>query len=227
MRNAWILILCAGSIWMLSSPTVFAQAPSGSRPFQIVTSNLPPPEIGVEYKAEIRVVGGKPPYQWTILQQSLPRGLTLDSTRGVIFGTPQSDAQFSVLVQVADSSEPPLTITKLMVSNPGPLLAIRWTDRPHISLDHMAGALRVKNGSKDDVDLVVIVVAVNEYGKAFALRYERLTLAKGVETPDLKFDSSLPLGQYTLNVDAVGEVPAKNAIYRDRRELPGFVVQSQ
>ena len=227
MRNAWILILCAGSIWMLSSPTVFAQAPPSGRPFQIVTSNLPPPEIGVDYKAEIRVVGGKPPYQWTILQQSLPRGLTFDSTRGVIFGAPQTDAQFSVLVQVSDSSDPPLTITKLMVSNPGPLLAIRWTDRPHISLDHMAGAVRVKNGSKDDVDLVVIVVAVNEYGKAFALRYERLTLAKGVETPDLKFDSSLPLGQYTLHADAVGEVAAKNAIYRDRRELPGFVVQSQ
>jgi hypothetical protein len=227
MRNAWILILCAGSIWMLSNPTVCAQAPPSGRPFQIVTSNLPPPEIGVEYKAEMRVVGGKPPYQWTILQQSLPHGLTLDSARGVIFGTPQSDAQFSVLVQVSDSSEPPLTITKLMVSNPGPLLAIRWTDRPHISLDHMAGAVRVKNGSKDDVDLVVIVVAVNEYGKAFALRYERLTLPKGVETPDLKFDSSLPLGQYTLNVDAVGEVPAKNAIYRDRREIPGMIVQSQ
>jgi len=227
MRNAWILILCAGSIWMLSNPTVFAQAPPSGRPFQIVTSNLPPPEIGVEYKAEIRVVGGKPPYQWTILQQSLPRGLTLDSTRGVIFGTPQSDAQFSVLVQVADSSEPPLTITKLMVSNPGPLLAIRWTDRPHISLDHMAGAVRVKNGSKADVDLVVIVVAVNEYGKAFALRYERLTLPRGAETPDLKFDSSLPLGQYTLHADAVGEVAAKNAIYRDRREIPGMIVQSQ
>ena len=106
-------------------------------------------------------------------------------------------------------------------------LAIRWTDRPHISLDHMAGAVRVKNGSKDSVDLTVIVVAVNEYGKAFALRYERLTLPRGAETPDLKFDSSLPLGQYTLHADAVGEVPAKNAIYRDRREVPGFIVQSQ
>jgi hypothetical protein len=73
----------------------------------------------------------------------------------------------------------------------------------------------------------VIVVAVNEIGKAFALRYEHLTLPKGAETPDLKFDSSLPLGQYTLHADAVGEVPAKNAIYRDRREIPGLVIESQ
>src|SRR5215813_4378119 len=227
MRNAWTLILCATSLWMFSQPMASAQTSPSSRPFQIVTSNLPPPEIGVDYKAEIRVVGGKPPYQWTILQQPLPPGLTLDGTRGIIFGTPQTNAQFSVLVQVSDSSEPPLTITKLLVSNPGPLLAIRWTDRPHISLDHMAGAVRVKNGSKDNVDLTVIVVAVNEYGKAFALRYERLALPRGAETPDLKFDLSLPLGQYTLHADAVGEVAAKNAIYRDRRELPGFIVQSQ
>lgn len=226
-RNAWLLALCAGSLSMLSHTMASAQTPMSNRPFQIVTSNLPPPEIGVDYKAEIRVVGGRPPYQWTVMQQSLPPGLRLDSTRGVVIGTPQSDAQFSVLIQVSDSSEPPLTITKLLVSNPGPLLAIRWTERPHISLDHMAGAVRVKNGSKDEVDLTVIVVAVNEYGKAFALRYERLALPRGAETPDLKFDSSLPLGQYTIHADAVAEVPAKNAIYRDRRELPGFSVQSQ
>lgn len=220
-------MLCAGSIWTFTGLIASAQTSPSNRPFQIVTSNLPPPEIGVEYKAEIKVVGGSQPYHWTVLQQSLPPGLTFDSRRGVFFGTPQSDAQFSVLLQVSDSSEPPLTITKLLVTNPGPLLAIRWSDQPHISADHMAGAVRVKNGSKDKVDLTVIVVAVNEYGKAFALRYERLTLPRGEETPDLKFDSSLPLGQYTLHADAVGEVSAKNAIYRDRRELPGFVVQSQ
>src|SRR5262249_9695602 len=227
VHSAGPLFFCASACWFFPPPLASSQTSPSSRPFQIVTSNLPPPEIGVDYKAEIRVVGGKPPYQWTILQQPLPPGLTLDGTRGIIFGTPQTNAQFSVLVQVSDSSEPPLTITKLLVSNPGPLLAIRWTDRPHISLDHMAGAVRVKNGSKEIVDLTVIVVAVNEYGKAFALRYERLTLSRGAETPDLKFDSSLPLGQYTLHADAVGEVPEKNAIYRDRRELPGFIVQSQ
>jgi hypothetical protein len=183
--------------------------------------------VGVEYKVELKAVGGKLPYNWTILQQPLPTDLSLDSTSGIISGKPQSDTQFSVLVKVSDSSEPPLTTTRLLVSNAGPLLVIRWTDRPHISLDHVAGAVRVKNGSKDTVDLTIIVVAVNEYGKAFALRYEHLMLTKGMETPDLKFDSSLPLGQYTLHADAVGEVPARNVIYRDRRELQGLVVQSQ
>lgn len=220
-------ILCVGSIWMLATSLAFTQAPAGSRAFQIVTSNLPLPEVGVEYKAELKAVGGRPPYRWSAMAQKLPPGLAFDSAHAIIFGTPQSDGEFSVLVQVSDSSEPPLTNTRLLVASAGAPLAIRWTDRPHISLDHLAGAVRVKNGSKDSVELTVVLVAVNEIGKAFALRYEHLTLAKGAETPDLKFDSSLPLGQYTLHADAVGEVPVKNVIYRDRREVERLIVQSQ
>lgn len=227
MTSAWIAILWTGTIGLFPQSVAFAQQPTNSRAFQIVTSNLPLPELGVDYKSELKAIGGKQPYSWTILQQALPAGLSLDTTTGVISGMPQSDAQFSILVQVSDSSEPPLTTTRLLVANAGPLLVIRWTDRPHISLDHIGGAVRVKNGSKDNVDVTIIVVAVNEYGKAFALRYEHLTLSKGAETPDLKFDSSLPLGQYTLHADAVGEVPVRNVIYRDRRELQGLVVRSQ
>jgi len=225
MCKTWIALLCMATLASVES--AFAQAPRNGRAFQILTSSLPLPEPGVEYKAELKVVGGKPPYSWAILEQRLPADLTFDPTRGIIFGIPQSETQFSVLVQVSDSSEPPLTSTRLLVANPGPLLAMRWTERPHISLDHLAGAVRVKNGSKDNVDLTVVVVAVNEVGKAFAVRYEHLTLAKGAETPDLKFDSSLPLGQYTLHADAIGEVPVKNVIYRDRREVERLIVESQ
>src|SRR5438067_7233886 len=170
MCKTWIALLCITTL--ASAESVFAQAPRSDRAFQILTSNLPLPEPGLEYKAELKVVGGKPPYSWAMLEQRLPAGLTFDSARGIIFGIPQSETQFSVLVQVSDSSEPPLTSTRLLVANPGPLLAIRWTDRPHISVDHLAGAARVKNGSKDNVDLTGVVGAVNEVGKAVEVRYE-------------------------------------------------------
>src|SRR5947208_16031281 len=107
MRNGWILILCAGSVFTFSNSKASAQGLPSGRPFQIVTSNLPSAEIGVEYKAEIRGVGGKPQYRWTVLQQSLPARLALHSTRGVISGTPQSAKQFAALLQVSDSSQPP------------------------------------------------------------------------------------------------------------------------
>jgi len=132
-----------------------------------------------------------------------------------------------VLIQVADSSDPPLSLTKLLVASANAPLTVRWTVRPHVTASHLSGAVRVINGSKDTVDMTVIVMAVNEYGKAFALRYEQMKLPPGIETPDLSFDVYMPLGQYTAHADAVGEVPARKAIYRDRREVQGLVVQDQ
>jgi hypothetical protein len=145
---------------------------------------------------------------------------------GKITGTPESSDEFSVLIQVADGADPPLTHTKLLAAQSGAPLTVRWTERPHIVAGNIAGAVRVANSSRDTVDMTVIVVAVNENGRATALRYERLNLPPGKETPDLKFDVSLPMGEYVAHVDAVGEVAAKKAIYRDRREVDGLLVQS-
>ena len=226
MRNLAALIFAMPLLSLVASPE-FAQTQPSSRPFQIVTANLPLPDVGKPYAIQLRAVGGKPPYHWSIQTGALPAGLNLEPQRGLISGTPQSNDGFSVLVQITDSSDPPLYQTKLLVASVQAPLTVRWTAIPQITQSNVVGAVRVKNGSKDTVDMTVIVVAVNETGKAFALRYEHLQLASGVETPDLQFNLSLPLGQYTVHADAVGEVPAKKAIYRDRREMSGLVVQSQ
>lgn len=197
------------------------------RAFQILTPNLPVPVARTNYEVELKAVGGKPPYHWTIQGNPLPAGLALDENRGVIAGLPVTNHEFSVVVQVSDSSEPRLVVAKLLVASAGAPLTVRWTVPPHVIAGNLSGAVRVSNASKDLMDMTVIVVAVNELGKAFALRYERLNLAPGTETPDLQFDSALPLGQYTAHVDAVGEVAQKKAIYRDRREQGGLVVQTQ
>lgn len=215
-----LAILSAGPI---------ASAQARRRPaLQIVTPALPAPVSGEKYEVELRAIGGHPPYRWTLQGgTALPSGLSLDPNSGRISGTPESSDEFSVLVQVADSAEPPLTHSKLLVAQSGAPLTVRWTVRPHIIASNIAGAVRVVNGSHDTVDTTVFVVAVNEYGRATALRYAKLKLPPGKETPDLSFDVSLPVGQYVAHVDAVGEVAEKRAIYRDRREVEGLVVQSQ
>ena len=197
-------------------------------PLQILTPALPAPVAGEKYDVQLRAIGGQPPYLWTLQGGTLlPSGLSLDPILGKITGTPTSSDEFSVLVQVADSAEPPLTHRKLLVAQSGAPLTVRWTVRPHIVANNIAGAVRVANGSHDTVDMTVIVMAVNENGRATALRYERLNLPPGKETPDLTFDVSLPVGQYVAHVDATGEVAEKKAIYRDRREVEGLIVQSQ
>lgn len=222
------LLPLVGLIALSVAPTLgSAQTVASPRSFQIVTTNLPLPEAGKPYAVQLRATGGKPPYHWSLPTGSLPPGLNLDAESGAIRGTPQANNEFSVLVQVTDSSNPPLIYTKLLLASAEAPLSVRWTAIPQISQSNIVGAVRVKNGSKDVLDMTVIVVAVNEIGKAFALRYEHLQLGSGVETPDLQFNSSLPSGLYTVHADAIGEVPAKKAIYRDRRELSGLVVQSQ
>jgi len=74
----------------------------------------------------------------------------------------------------------------------------------------------VTDGTNTDFDLTVIVVAVNEIGKAFALRYEHLDLKANAAPSEIDFSSSVPRGAYVVHVDAVAEVPSKNAIYRQR-----------
>ena len=194
---------------------------------QILTPALPAPVAGEKYQIQLRAMGGTPPYYWSAPTTPLPDGLTLDPNTGRITGIPESSDEFSILVQVSDSANPPLTHTKLLLATEGAPLTVRWTVRPHIVASNIAGAVRVTNGSKDRMDMTVIVMAVNEYGRATALRYERLNLAPGKETPDLTFQVALPLGQYVAHVDAVGEVPEKKAIYRDRREVEGLIVASQ
>lgn len=205
-----------------------AQSASGARrPLEIQTTNLPLPQARKPYQFQLKATGGMPPYHWTVLSQPLPPDLKLDSKTGIISGMPRAQRAFSALVEVQDSSDPPLTNSKLLPTSQTSPLSVQWTARPRVTGADLAGAVRVRNGSKDDFDLTVIVVAVNDSGKAFALRYEHLNLLRQTESPDLSFKSSLPLGNYTVHVDAVAEVPAKNAIYRNRLEQGGIAIQSQ
>jgi len=216
---------CAGLIGL--SAWFSAQTRPRRPALQILTPALPAPVAGEKYDVRLRAIGGTPPYRWSTPEAPFPAGLSLDANSGRITGIPDSSDEFSVLVQVSDSANPPLTHTKLLVASEGAPLTVRWTVRPHINASNIAGAVRVTNGSHDAMDMTVIVMAVNENGRATALRYEHLNLPPGRETPDLNFDVALPIGQYVAHVDAVGEVPEKRAIYRDRREVEGLIVQSQ
>lgn len=62
------------------------------------------PAIGVPYSYAITVSGGVPPYTFTIIAGSLTPGLTLNSSTGVISGTPTEPGTFPWQLFVQDSS---------------------------------------------------------------------------------------------------------------------------
>jgi hypothetical protein len=60
--------------------------------------------VGTPYSSTIAVTGGTAPYTFTLASGSLPNGLTLNSTTGVISGTPTTAGPFSFTVKVTDST---------------------------------------------------------------------------------------------------------------------------
>lgn len=82
----------------------------------ITTTSLPGGTTYVPYPAtKIDVVGGTRPYQWRIASGELPPGMTMDIKSGVISGTPDAVGNYSITVEVTDSTistaEPPLSQT--------------------------------------------------------------------------------------------------------------------
>src|SRR6266571_1934460 len=76
---------------------------SGSSP-AITTSSLPAGQMGAAYQATLSASGGTTPYSWSLASGSLPGGLSLNSTSGVISGTPSASGTSSFTVQVTDSA---------------------------------------------------------------------------------------------------------------------------
>lgn len=161
-----------------------------------------------------------PPLNWTITDGKLPPGLELDPKSGVISGTHQEAGQFRFTVAVTDSAVPPHTATREFLLGSAKALTLEWGGYPVVQGDQINGSVKVSNGSKDIFDQTVIIVAVNEYGKAFALGYQRFDLKPETANVEIKFGSSLPRGQYVIHADAIAEVAARNAIYRVRLQTP-------
>ncbi|MGA9048320.1 MAG: Ig domain-containing protein [Dehalococcoidia bacterium] len=75
--------------------------------------------VGRPYAFAFYAQGGVLPYTWSIPSGSLPPGLTLDGTLGVIKGVPTSPQVYSFTVQVNDSESSYFTLTTSIQVNPG------------------------------------------------------------------------------------------------------------
>ncbi|MCC6390036.1 MAG: putative Ig domain-containing protein [Bryobacterales bacterium] len=89
---------------------------------------LPPATAGTAYAQPLATAGGLPPYTWSVIDGSLPAGVSLTSG-GILSGAPAAAGNFNFTVQVADNNKatasasfqlavrlpatPPLTITGL------------------------------------------------------------------------------------------------------------------
>jgi hypothetical protein len=69
------------------------------------TSSLPEGVVGLAYSQTLSAIGGTSPYTWSVTKGTLPAGLKLQSSSGVISGTFTTAGSFTFTVQVKDSGK--------------------------------------------------------------------------------------------------------------------------
>ncbi len=70
----------------------------------ITTTSLPSGVAGTAYSSSLVATGGIPPLAWSIAAGALPGGLTLNTSSGVLSGTPSAAGSFTFTARVADSA---------------------------------------------------------------------------------------------------------------------------
>jgi len=95
----------------------------------ITTTSLSSGAVGVAYSQTLQATGGITPYTWSYTG-SLPPGLSLSASTGVISGTPTTSGTFSFTAKVTDSENPAQSATanlnitinaQLVIQTTGPL----------------------------------------------------------------------------------------------------------
>jgi hypothetical protein len=86
-----------------SSKVSMAVAPAA---LTIGSSALAGGTVGTAYSSSMAVGGGTPAYAWTIGSGTLPTGLTLAATTGVISGTPTATGTSNFTLSVSDNGSP-------------------------------------------------------------------------------------------------------------------------
>jgi hypothetical protein len=183
-------------------------------------SQLPETYPHSSYEVRFRARGGVPPLHWRLERGStLPPGLKLEDD-GLLHGSLDRTGDFQFTVSVTDSGQPQRSVEKAFLFRVRSAMALTWKSPAHVNGNRIEGTAEISNTTADDIDLTFIVLAVPENGRAVAIGYQHFVLRRGTLAQELPFGDTLPRGGYVVHVDAVGEVPARNVIYRERLETP-------
>jgi hypothetical protein len=213
-----------GRPYLIALAAMFFLVPSvlsAQEALTLATDSLPTATAGAHYEAPLAAHGGATPYTWQLGQDSkLPPGLHLHPHSGRIAGTPTVAGEYHFTLALTDVDAPPGHVqrdfTLVVVAG----LTVEWRAAPHVSGTWIAGSLVVANHTGHAANLTVVVVAVNEIGRATALGYQHFTIQANAEQ-EIPFGSSPGPGTYVVRADAVAAFSAKHALRAHKETQKG------
>lgn len=160
-----------------------------------------------------------PVLHWKVETGRLPPGIRLEDN-GVLRGQAERAGEYHFTVSVKDSGKPQQAVQREFVINVVEALTLVWKVPAHVTGNRIDGSVEVSNTTADDLDLTFDVKAIAENGRATEIGYQHFPLKQGTIGMTLPFGETLPHGAYVVDVNVVGEVAKRNAIYRERMETP-------
>jgi hypothetical protein len=190
---------------------------------QDLQMQVPPPQgavVGQQYAMPVTVTGGIMPYTWQVVGGELPPGLRLQPHKGSVVGTPTTAGTYHFTVDVVDSSIPKLHLQRDFNIQVIDGLTVDWQDAPAAQGNKISGSAIVTNQTGEEFVLTVVVVAVNEIGRATALGYQHFRIAGGNTTQVIPFGTGITpgIGTYYVRVDAVAHRPGKKHFFRASKQ---------
>jgi putative Ig domain-containing protein len=100
------LVTLVGLLPLVSRPararSTCAESHNAAPKLAIATAKLPGAAVGQNFRARLVATGGVTPKKWSIARGTLPRGVRLDRTAGVLSGVPKESRTFTLLFRTTD-----------------------------------------------------------------------------------------------------------------------------
>jgi hypothetical protein len=187
-------------------------------PLTIVTDSLPATTVGSDFHFTFHASGGSLAYRWGLAaNRQLPAGIRLREDTGELSATPTAPGEYHFTVMLSDLSDPSLRVQRefTLVVTAG--LSVDWKETPKVNGTKLGGSVVVSNHTDHAISLTVVVVAVNQIGRATTLGYQHFSLPSQAEQV-IPFGSSPGPGTYYVRVDAVAERKSSKSIRRASKQ---------